>query len=594
MTIKPSFFIDEPEINNLVLDFPNYTRALSDLILNSEPRYNVGIYGNWGTGKTTLMKNVMEVLLNNDCNCLEFNAWRYALEKRHATYPLMLNLISYLLDRNEIKKNSGNVLQSLKANALRIANGLKFDTSFKIPGILDVNAEVDLSKMIHPSTGKDVSNFNISKPILQEGLETIRELLQFINGPNANSKLKIVVFIDDLDRCVPEKVTEIFESIKVFFDMDGMVFILGLSNEIVEKAINQKYENFGKIFNGRDYLKKIIQIPFALPIWTKSDMLEYVKSVISNHDDDTYKEFFLTNVDLIAKIVELNPREVKRLLNNFILSHQIQKNNPQIDLKKLLILHILSQRWRHFYNQIMLYPASLSEIYMRHNKIEEELQNLPIDEEEIDYNSIFKDKIKNDPYLNDIEDLSGVMNFLQTVWSVISTMKSDEWEFYRRATIVEPEINVVKESRTKPVKSLQDIKLNNFKPNPDEKPGEPIIFWKHGGTPEQGRMPSTLSETLEAHANNYGIIKFQYQVPINFGPSKTSHTSDLILHIQIDGVEYGTSSRLGNVNNALLKSEFFSVENLLPGRHFLTLRPELPEDAGQYLSNWGGIVCFYH
>lgn len=54
-------------------------------------------------------------------------------------------------------------------------------------------------------------------------------------------------------------------------------------------------------------------------------------------------------------------------------------------------------------------------------------------------------------------------------------------------------------------------------------------------------------------------------------------------------------SRLGNVNNSLPKSEFLSIENLTTlGKHFLTLQPELPTDAGEYLDNWGGIVYFYH
>src|SRR3989344_9421982 len=97
--IPSILFVDSPETGKLVLDFPRYVKTLSDMIEKSTPKFNVGIFGGWGTGKTTLMLNIENALKNNNTGTLQFNAWRYQNETSHATIPLMLNIISHLAKR---------------------------------------------------------------------------------------------------------------------------------------------------------------------------------------------------------------------------------------------------------------------------------------------------------------------------------------------------------------------------------------------------------------------------------------------------------------------------------------------------------------
>lgn len=58
-------------------DFLNYINAVSVIVLNSKPRFTVGIFGDWGIGKTTLLKNIKNKLEEKNANCVIFNAWRY-------------------------------------------------------------------------------------------------------------------------------------------------------------------------------------------------------------------------------------------------------------------------------------------------------------------------------------------------------------------------------------------------------------------------------------------------------------------------------------------------------------------------------------
>ena len=56
---------------------------------------------------------------------------------------------------------------------------------------------------------------------------------------------RLVVFIDDLDRCMPEKAIEVLEAIKLFLDVQGCIFVLGLDQEVIARGIELKYRELG-------------------------------------------------------------------------------------------------------------------------------------------------------------------------------------------------------------------------------------------------------------------------------------------------------------------------------------------------------------
>jgi hypothetical protein len=68
--------------------------------------------------------------------------------------------------------------------------------------------------------------------------EAIREFV-------AGTDRRIVVFVDDLDRCLPNNAPEVLESMKLFFDLEGFVFVVGLDQSVIERAIELKYETPG-------------------------------------------------------------------------------------------------------------------------------------------------------------------------------------------------------------------------------------------------------------------------------------------------------------------------------------------------------------
>jgi hypothetical protein len=598
---KISLIMDEPETEKILLEFPKYITTLYTLILNSTPRYTLGIYGDWGTGKTTLMKNVMSLLESQGCNCMEFNAWRFAHEERHATYPLMLSIMTKILENSNVQQSlQKGKLEKFKLKIWQVIKGLKGSVTLKIPELAEFNLQIDPSTMT-PENEQKIDILKLAdktKPPLLEGIEIIRAMLDEVNGPKENSKLRLVIFIDDLDRCTPEKATEIFESVKVFFDIEGIVFVFGLSQTIIEAAINLKYEHFKGAFDGRSYLKKIIQVPFTLPTWSEEDIEKFVLGLIEKNENLHYANFFKENSLLIAQGIESNPREVKRLLNNFILSHQIHQKNNILDMKKLLAVQILSFTWRDFYDAISLDPEFLQNFgsFRKGSKLDAALRQTVKVMGSTQGINVEKPK---DPKVEKFEANKKLMKFIKGEGKIIFEIDDKEWETYRRAASVEPDLKLLQELRSKAIKAevepkLVDNALDESRQIPSMRkinPSKVHKFQKTGGIPDQGQMQKVLSESLEINADSSGMVQFKFV-------SSKHQCSDLRIHLSIDDLDLGPTEWIGYPGRnppLILDTDITTITKLSPGKHILTLQPEgRPGGCNQgYIQTWEGEIHLY-
>ena len=102
-------------------------------------------------------------------------------------------------------------------------------------------------------------------------LDDFRRTFEQINREHVEKRGRLVVFVDDLDRCLPERAVEALEAIKLFLDVPGCIFVLGVDRQVIERGIQVRYKDFDAgsigpiLLDGARYLEKIIQIPFSLP-----------------------------------------------------------------------------------------------------------------------------------------------------------------------------------------------------------------------------------------------------------------------------------------------------------------------------------------
>jgi len=263
--------------------------------------------------------------------------------------------------------------------------------------------------------------------VYYEGLDKIREHMESIREEDKNCR--IVVFIDDLDRCSPTKALEVLESIKLFLDIEGFVFVIGLSHKTVTQLISNEYKITG--VKGDDYIKKIIQIPIKIPSWSKESIIDLINNSIAPRLNSDYTKFLSQNSAMIAKVVDYNPRQLKRFINNVIIAFETfasKKGAPEIQFNEIFLVKILKSEWPDFYREfvrnkdfrdivqwLITKPRSLRKYFKYLRTLTDEL---PIEQ-----------KSKRLQLLNKLsERTNGRID--STLIDILSDFDSDTWTFF--------------------------------------------------------------------------------------------------------------------------------------------------------------------
>jgi hypothetical protein len=142
------------------------------------------------------------------------------------------------------------------------------------------------------------------------------------------TKGALVIFIDDLDRCLPEKTVQTLEALKLFFDKRGCVFVIGADLSIVQRAVAKRYEDTditGE--SAKDYLEKIIQLRFDLPPILEKAMADYLRAQEKTKVDET----MLKRWQALVAAAEVNPRRVKNVINDLNLQWFMAGNSGQAE-----------------------------------------------------------------------------------------------------------------------------------------------------------------------------------------------------------------------------------------------------------------------
>ena len=153
--------------------------------------------------------------------------------------------------------------------------------------------------------------------------------------------------------------------------MEGFIYVLGLSHDIISKLIDIEYKESG--VKGEQYIKKIIQIPITLPKWNNTDIVGLVLNLVEKGlINEKYREIIKQHTDLISIAIEHNPREIKRFLNNFIVAFEIFSTTPNFNAKELLMIQAIQLRWNNFYNILINSDVKFQTELSKYSKMSDE------------------------------------------------------------------------------------------------------------------------------------------------------------------------------------------------------------------------------
>lgn len=328
---KKSSIIDVPRKYNQedLFGIEKYQIGLQQFIRNADTPLTVALQGEWGSGKTSLMNLLKNVLCDGDNSPfygIWINTWQYSLltSPEHTLLKIISGLtdeiISILKDKHQtnIDGLASKAGKFLKKASLEIA---KFGADKVISG------SGNIIQSMASNDDKDVL-LNEFRDELQKAIHGLLEK----EKAKGSTKKGILFFIDDLDRIDPPVAVQILELLKNIFDLENCIFILAIDYDVVIKGLKPK---FGELTESnerefRSFFDKIIQLPFSMPV-ASYQIEKFLNTAMKSIDfmpdsEDVSSETTRKLAEFAGLSVGTNPRALKRLTNTLSLISLINKS----------------------------------------------------------------------------------------------------------------------------------------------------------------------------------------------------------------------------------------------------------------------------
>jgi len=267
---------DKPVDEAILLGHDEIVKALKNFIESDDmiTPLSIAIDGDWGSGKTSIVNTLAKQLPSEQFIKVFFEPWRY----ENSDPPLAL--VSTIL--NEINKVSVTEISS---------------------NIINLAANTFSSKYLNKDI-KDVAGFILGKV---KTVESFSESLEKCLKEGRKNNEKLIIMIDDLDRCDVENTLLILSIMKLFLEIDDCICIAAVDFERLKQAWRTKYKVNEVDDKGKEYLEKIFQIKVAVPKPSNDQVKEYLDDLVPGMDEILLRLFSIVGPK--------NPRAIKKMLN---------------------------------------------------------------------------------------------------------------------------------------------------------------------------------------------------------------------------------------------------------------------------------------
>ena len=305
----------------------------------------IAIYGRWGTGKSSLLKTVEQNLDKKKFKTIWFDTWKNEKDD-NLPYSLFKFIIKDKIGEIVLEKGK-SFLKGAYGIFKCLSSGIHFNVS--LPPTENGTAEIEFN----PDDIFNTAEEQIQKIDENEDLKCLWEKIDDFEKDFSKitfGEKRLVVFLDDLDRCESENIIALLSSIKLLLSCNpNIIFVMGIDKEAVTLALQNKYHNN---FNKADeYLEKLFPINFTMPNKVKErKTVEYISSVTALSIEDSQKIF-----DFLMKIKFNNPRHLKKVFRKYYII-KLNLWNRGIDIENvymiifILYMIILNNFYENEYN----------------------------------------------------------------------------------------------------------------------------------------------------------------------------------------------------------------------------------------------------
>ena len=407
----------------------------------------VGIFGDWGSGKSSLMRMVHDRLKEDERYvCVHFSPWQ------HEGYDdvkaaLMAAVMTTLLDRRDLFEKLGEgAAEGAKGLWVRLAKRVDWfrTIGFAAKGLgavaalgsgnplgagLAVGSLNDLRHLIRPEQLQDAMDKVTDEKLLKDPAvevtvagqagesinQSIGEFRRDFEALLKRLEVKaLVVFIDDLDRCLPANILDTVEAVRLFLAVPKTAFVVGADERIIRHAIATRYPELpGQAVNiGRDYLEKIVQVPIRIPPMTPPEAETYLNLLgCALYIRDEYEDMVAVAAEnrrettlgvamnygiaesnlpevpallgdymqLVGRIAPTltgglrgNPRQVKRFMNTLLLRQRLAEGRGiTLDAAVLAKLMILEYLYEAYFRELFRWHVEGEGVVAQLKELEE-------------------------------------------------------------------------------------------------------------------------------------------------------------------------------------------------------------------------------
>lgn len=330
---NPSFAPDQPAKIDLFKRKPFAIAFAKSLCLKKNSAgLVVGIEGAWGSGKTSVINFIKDELEKNDTEPLiiEFNPWMTSGSE--ALVEILLTQLASALGSVQHDTKKGLETAEKIIQYVELLKFLKYVPAFSWAGNIAEDSTAVAGK-VTKSFKKLLPGLDLAKTKVE-----VEKKLSSLDKP-------IIVIIDDIDRLTYSEIRHLFQAIKSVADFPRVTYLLAYDLNQITTALDQE---FGKD-KGQNYIEKIVQISYPIPVIMPLQMLAYTRSKM----DDLFSRLSIKPREYESKYLEQmlglimslqkNPRDMIRLVNRLVIA--IPNTRNDINICDVIVLEAIGLKY---------------------------------------------------------------------------------------------------------------------------------------------------------------------------------------------------------------------------------------------------------
>ena len=273
------------------------------MLLRERPEHpvTIGVHGDWGAGKSSVLE-MIEASLNTQERvlCLKFNGWRFQ-GFEDAKIALIEGIVTGLVEKRSLLTKATEAVRNIYhridlLKAAKKAGGLVLTAYAGFHGF-GANA-LAIPVLLNTLEGWATDPTKITKENVESVLSGVKDIFKPDSaGKNVPEEIdgfrkafdellvkagidQLVVLIDDLDRCLPDTAIETLEAVRLFLFTSRTAFVVAADEAMIEYAVRKHFPDLpdttGPQTYARNYLEKLIQVPFRIPALGETETRIYV------------------------------------------------------------------------------------------------------------------------------------------------------------------------------------------------------------------------------------------------------------------------------------------------------------------------------